>query len=252
MTPSSLLLTALFACSPKGGPVTPLPVGQELAPAAAIFERYLRASTLDNPEIMRSIQSNHMVMRLEIPAMGMNARAEMWWVAPNQMLMETQLDGLGTITQGYDGERGWMYDPTLGPRLLEGDELAQVKFQSEPYGDLDFDTRYSVLETVQQTDLFGETAWELKAVPRDWPVEIRYFFSTESGLLIASEQEVASPMGKIRATTRFSDYREAGGMLSPYLMEQKVMGMSQVMTVELVEYNLAVLPTIAVPPELAQ
>ena len=252
MTPSSLLLTALVACSPKDGPVAPLPAGQDLAPAAAVFERYLRASTFENPEIMRSIQSNHMVMRLEIPAMGMNARAEMWWVAPNQMLMETQLDGLGTITQGYDGERGWMDDPTLGPRLLEGEELAQTRFQSEPYGDLDFNARYSVLETVQQTEQGGEPTWEVLAVPRAWSTEIRYFFSTESGLLVASEQEVASPMGKIRATTRFSDYREAGGMLSPYRMEQKVMGMSQVMTVELVEYNLADLPTIAVPPELAR
>lgn len=250
MTRALLLLLSLAACGPKTGDVEPLGAKSELAPAAAVFERYLRASSHDNPTIVQDIQSSYTTMTMEIPAMGMTAQTEMWWVAPNKMLVQTKMEGMGTIIQGFDGEHGWMVDDTMGPRLLEGEELIQLKFQSDPYGDLNYNERYSSLETVRKTDLAGEPVWEVKAVPKDWDTEIHYFFSTETGLLVGTEQEVASPLGKMKATTRFFDYRDVDGMLTPYRSEQKVMGINQVITIDSVELNPPSTPPIEVPPEL--
>ena len=50
--------------------------------------------------------------------------------APHKFLLRMVLPQYGEIATGFDGKEGWTRDPNLGLRLLQGEELAQLKLQA--------------------------------------------------------------------------------------------------------------------------
>ena len=72
----------------------------------------------------------------EISGQGMKGDLKVVAQAPDKMHQWITLPGLGNLEQGYDGSIGWSIDPAVGPRLLEGKELDQLKYAADFYQDL--------------------------------------------------------------------------------------------------------------------
>lgn len=245
-----LLLCALTlgACGNKAGPEAG---GEAQIPAATeLYDAYVAAITVDEA-LLATVESTRMVMRLEMPSQGLSGTMEIWWQSPDRVRTDMNMPGIGDIAQGYDGETGWSMDPMMGPRVLDGDELAQLQFQAELMGDLDYAERYSELETLGLEEFEGVQAWKVRAVPASFDTEIFMFFDPETGLQVGQEQRVASAMGKLKTTTLLQDYQEFGGMLVPARSVGRTLGMEQIILVEEVELNPAELPDFG-PPEAVQ
>ncbi|TVP55977.1 MAG: hypothetical protein EA351_09175 [Gemmatimonadales bacterium] len=206
---------------------------QDLPSADDLIDRYVE---LIGGEAAFSEVGSHTTGTISMPAMGLQGTFEIFQSPPDQMVMRMDLPGIGEIQQGYNGEVGWSLNPLMGPQVMEGAELAQTREQAVLAAALRDASVVPGRETVEQSEYEGETCW---VVALTWASgrESTDCYSTESGLLLASETTQASPMGEIRATTIYRDYRDFDGRLLPGRMIQRSSGQEQILEVRTVEYR---------------
>ena len=63
----------------------------------------------------------------ELPAQGMKGDVKIVAAAPDRMKLTITLPGMGSLERGYDGSIGYSLDPAVGPRILNGPELEELK-----------------------------------------------------------------------------------------------------------------------------
>ena len=61
---------------------------------------------------------------MEVKGIGLKGSMTSYHAAPDKMLVEITIQGVGTILDGSDGEVAWEISALQGPRLKEGDEKA--------------------------------------------------------------------------------------------------------------------------------
>jgi outer membrane lipoprotein-sorting protein len=141
---------------------------------------------------------------------------------PNKYRFDVHLDE-GRITQAYDGNFGWSYNPFTGVDTLplDGQELAQIRESA------DFD---GMLYTYRQK---GFTAQLLGKVPLGtrsaWKIQIRkpsgeimnFFIDTVTYLVVKSDVEFIINKMPYVAESVFLDFRKVGGMVLPYLVQTR-------------------------------
>ena len=119
----------------------------------------------------------------EITGQGMKGDLKVVAQAPDKMHQWITLPGLGNLEQGYDGSIGWSIDPAVGPRLLEGKELDELKYSADFYQDLHDPAKYSV----DDGRLAQDRSRARSATRSSWcgprASSITEFFSTKTGLM---------------------------------------------------------------------
>jgi hypothetical protein len=135
----------------------------------------------------------------EISGQGMKGDLKVVAQAPDKMHQWIMLPGLGNLEQGYDGTIGWSIDPAVGPRLLEGKELDQLKFAADFYQDLHDPAKYSSMTVVSRGPFEGEDCYEVRLV-RTSGFELTEFFSTKTGLMVGVKMNATMQMGSVPVT----------------------------------------------------
>ena len=214
---------------------------------SAIVARYVDA--VGGEDALRSHTSATIKGTFGISAMGMEGDLTVYLEAPNKMVQQIELAGMGTMNNGYNGEIGWSDNPMTGPSLLEGDMLEQTKEQANFYAPLEYDSTYPTQETLELTEFNGESAYKVRVVNAS-DHEMLHFFSEESGLLIGMEGELASEMGTSEATIRLGDYEDFGGVLQPKSTITEVMGMEISQTVKEVIWDTVPEDAFAMPASI--
>jgi hypothetical protein len=237
-----LVLGAFSGCRPA----VPLDA-QEFPAADILIARYVEA--LGGRERFASIQSIRTLGTTLIPAMGLQAEFELVQGAPNRMVLRVTVPGLGEILNGFDGRIGWSIDPLIGPSLTEGAELVQTAEESQILAALR-DSEFVVSkETIEETAYAGIPCWRVNIVWASGRTSSDCY-SSESGLLIATEEVQATVMGEIPSTTLFFEYRNFDGRLFPTRIVQQAMGQEQEMRVQSVEYDAVEPAAFALPPAI--
>lgn len=191
----------------------------------------------------------HSKGRVEVPAQGIGGDIEIYAAAPNRVFVLTTIPGIGAIRSGYDGEVGWLIHPALGPMVLEGRMLDQLKQQADLHATLRPETYFSAAETVADTTFDGRRCYKVKLATK-WGEEYFDFFDAATGLRAGSVRKQASPMGDLETITVLSDYREFGGVLSPMKSVQRMMSIEQVLTVSDVRVGAVPDSVFALPVEI--
>jgi hypothetical protein len=220
-----------------------------LPEVSTIIDRYVEA--IGGEELLRSLTSSHSTATFAIPAQGFEGEMEMFAAAPNNILVRTNLVGLGETATGFNGEIGWSIDPMMGPRLLQGKELDQIRDESDFYADLYAPESFIEME-VMGLEEFGDTSCYAVRLVRVSGLETTEFFEVETGLIRGMRGTQESVMGSINYTTYLSDYQEFGGPLVPTKMVQEFgMGQAAEITLEGVEYNTVSGEVFDLPMEIA-
>src|SRR5512140_2955991 len=60
---------------------------------------------------------------MSMPGRGMSSSIEFYAKTPNKRLIATNIDGVGRVRRGFDGQVAWIEDPVRGPVELSGAEL---------------------------------------------------------------------------------------------------------------------------------
>lgn len=182
-------------------------------------------------DAIRAIKHIKMNGRMEVVGMGMAGPATIHISAPNHSYTEIEIAGYGKIRQGFDGTHAWVIDPASGPMLLEDGALEQSKRDSRLHLLLEMEKWYPTRETIEATEFENEPVYAVKLVTEQG-TESTHYYHRETGLQIGSVGMTETPMGAMRTTTVFRDYREVSGMKMPHTLTTRVMGMEQRITIE--------------------
>ena len=134
--------------------------------------------------------------------------------APGRYRSTTLLPGGAELSGGYDGEAGWAISP--GARRTGGAELEAQRHRADLRVDAGWERWVVEARTVGLTSVFdesrlGEDAWEV-ALTWSGGRQGREWYALD-GLRLARERtpDTGNPPG----LTRFADYADVGGVLTP-------------------------------------
>jgi len=222
-------LTAAVAGQPAAAQAPPaLPTGR------AVVDRFVAA--IGGADTLRKYRSQRAVGTFEMPGPGITGQIEVFSAAPNLMRQRLVVPGLGTLESGYDGTVGWLDDPTIGPMVLDGKALAQMKVDADFYGALHGEDLYQTVETVERTTFEGTDAYKLRLVTTGGDEQFEYF-SVETGLLVGGQSVRTLPMGEFPTTTVMTEYKTFGGLQLATRWVQRSMGVEQTITITSIEFD---------------
>ena len=203
-----LRLTALAIVMGLAGLALAQEQEEALPPAREILDRFVEA--IGGEDVVRKPKSFEMTGEFSMPASGISGSLGIYSMAPNMQLVSLEIPGIGKVREGFDGEVAWSVDPVMGPRIKDGSELAQTKFQADFYAVLHADSRFKSMETLAKTPFGDSTCFKLRLVTTD-DEEIIEYFDVDTGLLRGMERTIESPMGPIQTTQTTGEYREFAG-----------------------------------------
>jgi zinc protease len=213
----------------------PAPAAKGTLPKArTVIDQYVKA--IGGRDALLKHRSFHAKGTFEIPGQGIKGDVELFMAAPAKHLVQIEISGLGLTQAGYDGKVGWSIDPTMGPRLMEGKELDQLKYESDFLGALHEEKNYKSMETVEATQFDGRECYKLKLV-RTSGDEVFEYFDVKTGLAAGMTLKAESPVGAMDVTAVTTDYKKFGDVQMPTKMIQKMMNMQQVITLESGEFD---------------
>ena len=224
------------------------PAAEDLPEFTSIIARYVEAT--GGEALLRSLTSSHAKGSFAVVSQGLSGDLEVFAAAPNKLLVRQTIAGMGESLTGFNGEIGWSIDPMMGPRVLQGKELDQIRDQADFYSDLYDPASFSAMEVLGMEDFGGASCYAIKLV-RLSGLESFEFFEVENGLIRGLRSTQESVMGSIAVTTYLSEYREFGGPLMPTVMVQEFgMGQTAEITLQSVEYNAVPAETFDLPMEI--
>lgn len=156
---------------------------------------------------------------LEVETQGISAPLELYTAAPNKSLLVANIPGYGIVQEGYNGTVAWRQDPAAGISEKSGGELAAVKRNSDFYRVIRLKEAYSKM-TVKGKEKVGQSeAYLIEAVPSEGSPE-KMYFDTQSGLLLRTDVEADTPLGKLPFEIYFENYKEIDGVKAPFTVRR--------------------------------
>jgi hypothetical protein len=205
------LLLALSAWSQETKAPVPDLTGDE------IIQKFIDAT--GGAAARQKLKSSVVKGQMELGAQGMRGSLEIYSKAPNKRLTITKIDGMGEMSQGFDGTTAWAKDPQGNVREIAGPQLAVVLRESQFNSDLRWKELYEKVETQGKGKIDGKDAWVVKITPKAGAPMVRYY-DAETFLLLRSDMTVNGPQGEFTLKTSVSDYREIDGVKVPFQLTQ--------------------------------
>jgi hypothetical protein len=214
--------------------LTTLAVGPTLAAqgrpsGTELYERYIEAS--GGKAAMQKATSRHVWGRFEVPAQGMGGPVEILTATPMKMLTKIEIPGMGSTTSGLNGETGWVLNPAMGPMLLDGIALDQMKQQADMTGVLDPSRYVKSRQTTGEAEHGGMPCWVV-TVTTNWNESYSECYDKATGLLAATTRKQVTPMGELEATTVYADYKVFDGVKMSTTIRASTMGIEQVIHID--------------------
>ncbi len=242
-------VAAIFSIAAASAIVPVSASAQALPSASELVAKYVTAIG-GAGEVMK-IKSLKQIATMDVPAVGLSAKMEMYSAAPNKSSAKTTIVGLGEMLQGYNGTVGWDVNPMAGPKLLEDKALAQRAEGADFYGNMLYGAdKYTSMETIGDTTIGGERAYKVKMVSKVTKTESTQIFSATTGLIIGAISSTESQMGVIQSVSTISEYKKFGGVLMATKIEQSVGPQKVIMNVLDVVINGAPEAAFDVPAQI--
>lgn len=244
----ALLALPVLVLAQAPAPAAARAARASLPPSAEILKHYRTA--IGGEAAIKRHTSRTMKGSFEITAQGMKGDLSIVAAAPDKMRLSITLQGLGDLERGYDGRVGWSVDPAVGPRLLQGRELDELKHSADFYDDLHDPSKYQSVTVIGKGPFEGHDCYEVKLV-RTTGFEYTEFFDVTSGLLVGVKMDATSQMGTVPVTTIVTEYKPFGGVMMPTVTRQKMMGLESVTTITSVSYDQVAANAFDLPPAIA-
>jgi hypothetical protein len=246
----TLALTSVAAGTAAAQAPAPTTVPAASPAALPLAETLLRRfRTAVRADALAGARSLRTTGTFEMPAAGLKAPMRMEQVAPNRMRLALTIPGAGEVLQGFDGVTGWSVEPTQGPRVLAGGELAQLRDEADLGAGVRAPALLRGAESVKQTVMGGAPCYLVKLAWRSGR-ETHDCYAVDSGLLVGSTATQQTPMGAVETTMLYHDYRDFAGVRLPARTVVQAMGQEQVITVTAVERDVVTTDLTALPPAI--
>jgi hypothetical protein len=244
---SLALAAALLVPAARAGEAPPAePMAGKLPPAKEIVETFVKA--IGGREAWLRHRSLHAKGILDIPANGLKGSVEIFMAAPSNHLVRADSPDLGLLHQsGFDGRVGWEVEPAVGPRLLAGQELEQLRAESDFRGVLHDPKQFQTMEAIEAVSFDDRPCYKVRFVRMNGD-EFFEYFETATGLSAGRTSKISTPVGQLPMTQTTSAYKKVGDILMPTKIVQKTPGLEQTVTLNVIEFD-RVNESVFVPPQ---
>lgn len=247
----ALVLLLLLLTLPLAAQSTPAPAqgapASTLPDAREVLERHIKA--VGGREAFTVHKSRRVVGTLSMPATGLGGTIEILQATPNKTRQKMTIAGVGDIQQGFDGTTGWSMEPIMGPRVLQGRELDDLREEADFHGDLNYQSKYSSMKTVERAEFDGRPCYRIQLVRKRGGEETHYF-DVGTGLRagVSATREMA--MGSVPVTVVESDYRQFGRGRHATKLTTSMMGTQMIITISDMEFDKVEPTVFELPAEI--
>ncbi|MDO8952688.1 MAG: hypothetical protein Q7U86_08700 [Draconibacterium sp.] len=161
-------------------------------------------------------------IKAKVSQMGMEMPMEMKIKKPVMFLMTVDIQGQKMI-QAFDGEKGWMIFPMMGPdpQPLEGDQLTQAKQQVNMEGELyNYAQKGSVAELIGKVNIDGNELYRIKLTTTDGNSK-DYFIDTKTNYINRVKTKVSAQGQSVDVEQIMGDYKTIDGITMAMKIESK-------------------------------
>ena len=184
-----------------------------------IFEKSIEAT--GGAAARAKVKSSIVKGQMELGAQGMRGSLEIYSKAPNKRLTITRIEGMGEMSQGFDGQNAWAKDPAGNVRDVTGPQLNVIQREAVFNADLRWKELYEKMELQGKGKVDGKDAYVVKLTPKAGAPMVRYY-DAESFLLLRSDLTANGPQGEFTLKTMVNDYREVDGVKVAFQMTQQL------------------------------
>ena len=184
------------------------------------------------------LKSSQMTGTIEIMGRGVKGGVSIYKM-PGKTYMMLDLEGVGLIESGVSNGISWERSQLTGARIKSGDEAAASIRESDMDTRASWRKHYTSAVLDGEETINGQPAWKLTLTPKQGKPET-WFFNRENGLLVKVALTVKSPMGEVTAESSMENYKEAGGIMVPRRMTQKVLNVEMKTEFDAVNFNVDV------------
>jgi len=232
---SLLVIVALLSCAVAVGSEAPAPE-EKLPTGEEILERAIEVS--GGKEAIAKIRNRMVEGTMEVKGMGLKGPLVAYQARPNKTYTKIEIEGVGTIEQGTDGDVAWEVNALTGPRVKEGGERALLLLLSH-FDETTFAERLEKIECTGVEEVQGETCYKVVATAKDKEAPpITTYYSKESGLTVKLSLTFPHQMGKIAVENLLGDYKEVDGLLLPHHTVEKAMHIETHITMSGCKHNV--------------
>jgi photosynthetic reaction center cytochrome c subunit len=187
------------------------PSAASLPSADEILGKYLQA--IGGPDVAAGISTRVQKGTL---AVGLeHFPVEVVAKAPDQRVTTVRLPGGDSVT-GVNGKEGWLGTPD--PRALHDmspSEVDAARMDAELFFPASWKRVFKEFRAQQAAQINGREAYVLTGTPQDLP-PVWLYFDKQSGLLVRVLRFVETPLGSNSTEIDYADYREQGGVKTPF------------------------------------
>ena len=219
----------------------------KLPPASEVIGKFVTA--IGGKEAYSKIESQHGKGKFELAAQGISGDLEVFHKRPNKLHVKVSIPGIGDILTGFDGKVGWSLNAAMGPMLLEGKALEQMRDQADFDSVLHAESEYKSMETVELTQFENKECYKLKLVKKSGD-EVTEYYDTKTGLLAGMIMTQETPVGAMTITNVLAEYKKFNDVLFATKVTQKMGPIEQTMVLGSYEINKVQDPAFELPADI--
>ncbi|MBS1840422.1 MAG: c-type cytochrome [Acidobacteria bacterium] len=208
----------------------------------ALLEKYLAA--VGGADALNKITTR--VQKGSISFGDQKAPFNVYSKAPYMRLSTVHRKDMDSVT-AYDGKNGWMSVPGR-VRPMNAQESEGARMDADLALPTHLESMFSKLETKEGEAIEGHETWQVIGL-REGKPPVRLFFDQQSGLLLRLVRYTDSPLGLNPLQIDFADYRDSGGIRTPFRWTQSRPGNHFRVQIESSQTNVHIEDSIfAAPP----
>lgn len=221
--------------APGGEPGSEGMHGSALPTADQILAKFAQAA--GGAEAVQKVSSEVAKGTVSGPG-GQPVSVEILSKAPDKYRRVTQTPH-GEMVVVYNGHEGWMESPGRPPREVSGGELAAVKLDADMDLPANLKQQFSRFRVTRPEQIDGREAYVLLGFnPGQTPVKL--YFDSQSGMLVRIETFTPTPLGYIPMQLDYADFRNPGGVGTPFRETISEPGRSTTIQFNQVQQNVPV------------
>lgn len=174
------------------------------------------------------IKTMTMSGKISIPAQNITGSMVTQMQFPDKIYVLQEIAGFGKAEQGFDGKIGWSRDPINGLRTLAGDELRQMRSQSDEIKSTDWRKLYDKPVVVGIRKVGAMDTYMIRMTRKGGGKPVTTYYDIKTKFPVRTDIVVETAQGSVPTQSFNSDFRTVGGVKIPFKTRQVVGGVSEV------------------------
>ena len=135
--------------------------------------------------------------------------------APDQRLSVMHTPKGDSVT-AYNGSAGWLLFPGRPPRAMSASDELAARLDAEAFYPADLPKQFTALKLQPRPEKIGDHEADVVLGLTKDQAPVKLYFDKNSGLLVRMVHYTNTPLGLLPTQVDFADYRDVGGVKTPF------------------------------------